>query len=345
MTPPSPRPTRSLLISTGDPAGIGPEICFKALKELRPIPGLQLIPVGDLGTLSAAAELAGYAPGLSPLASPGEAGDPEGSCEILQVEPEEAFERSRVSAPAGRQAYRILETCSRFALSGQAAGLVTCPISKEALARAGYGSLGHTEILGRLAGVASVETVFCVRELKIFFLTRHLSLGEALSRVKRQNILDALVRMNRVLPSLGVEDPRLGVAGLNPHCGDGGLFGREEIEEIAPAVAEARARGIQAVGPIGADSVFHLGLEGRFDAVLSLYHDQGHIAAKTHDFFGTVTLSLGLPYLRTSVDHGTGFDIAWIGKANPESLVRAVGLAAQILGRSNAPAERSGGRT
>jgi len=323
--------TRCLLISTGDPAGIGPEICFKALRELGPVPGFKLIPVGDLETLSRAAALAGFPFALSAIASPGDFRDRGSSGEILHVGLQEAIEPGDVSAPAGGNAYRILEACSGLCLSGEAAGLVTCPINKESLERAGHGGLGHTEILSRLAGVAPAETVFSLRALKIFFLTRHLPLAEAVSKVKKQNILEALVRMDRVLPSLGVERPRLGVPGLNPHCGEGGLFGREEIEEIVPAVAEARKRKIRVSGPIGADSIFHQGLQGEFDSILALYHDQGHIAAKTCDFFGAVTLSLGLPYLRTSVDHGTGFDIAWRGKANPASLIRAVELVVEIL--------------
>jgi 4-hydroxythreonine-4-phosphate dehydrogenase len=137
--------------------------------------------------------------------------------------------------------------------------------------------------------------------------------------------------MDRSMKDLGFPRPRLGVPGLNPHCGEGGLFGREEIEAIIPAVQEARQQGLDVEGPIGADSIYHLGLKGRFDAILSLYHDQGHIALKTYSFHQTVTLSLGLPFLRTSVDHGTGFDIAWKGLANPESLVRAVRLALEVL--------------
>jgi 4-phospho-D-threonate 3-dehydrogenase / 4-phospho-D-erythronate 3-dehydrogenase len=323
-----------LLISTGDPAGLGPEICFKAFKEIGRVPGVRLVPVGDLETLSRAAELVGYPLPLSRMGSLRDPGGPESGREILHVDLEGPVQPGRVSARAGRHAYRILETCSGLCLAGGAGGLVTGPINKEALERAGHGGLGHTEILARLAGVPSVETVFCLGRLKVFFLTRHLSLAQALLEVTSEAVLASLERMQEAMISLGVEQPRLGVPGLNPHCGDGGLFGREEIDEIRPAVEAAQARGIDARGPVGADSIFHQGLRGEFDAILALYHDQGHIAAKTRDFFGAVTLTLGLPYLRTSVDHGTGFDIAWKGKGNPASLIRAIEIAADLLNRS-----------
>jgi len=325
------RPALDLLISTGDPAGVGPEICLAALRDLGPLDPVRPVLVGDARVLGEAADLVAYPRALQRIDS---LSGPRASAErteVLHVAFPGTLQRGRVSAEAGENTYQILAACSRLCLRGEAGALVTAPFNKASLEAAGRGALGHTELLARLAGVDAVETVFCLERLRIFFLTRHLSLRDALARVRREPILAALIRMDRVLRDLGGGRPRLGVPGLNPHCGEGGLFGREEIEEIAPAVADARAMGLAAQGPIGADSIFHLGLAGALDAILSLYHDQGHIAAKTRDFHGTITLTLGLPYLRTSVDHGTGFDIAWQGIANPESMVRAVRLAVDRL--------------
>lgn len=332
------KPAPCLLISTGDPAGLGPEICFKALKEIGTVPGIRLLPAGNHDILAEAAQLVGYPFPLSPIDGIHESADPDSGRDILHIELADTIPHAEVSAEAGRHTYRILETCSAYCLQGEVVGLVTCPINKESLQQAGYEGLGHTELLARFAGVDSVETVFSVRGLKIFFLSRHLSLRDAISRIERKRILSAIVRMDQAMKMLGVARPRLGVPGLNPHCGDGGLFGQEEIKEIVPAVEAARKKGIHVSGPIGADSIFHMGLEGEFHAILSLYHDQGHIAAKTRDFHQAVTLSLGLPYLRTSVDHGTGFDIAWKGKGNPVSLIRAVELAVELIKKGFRPA-------
>lgn len=321
----------SLLISTGDPAGLGPEICVKTLAQLEATPGFKIVPVGNFELLKEAADLVGYRPALFKRRSFDDLQDPGSNHEILHVEKDGEIPRARESAEAGRHTYQILSTCTQICLKGRAVGMVTCPINKASLSMAGHGKKGHTELLAALSGTASVETVFCVEGLKIFFLSRHLSLGDAIARINRESVLEALLRMDRLMKSLGTGRPRLAVPGLNPHCGEGGLFGREEIDAILPAVEEARRQGLQVEGPIGADSVFHLGLQGRFDAILSLYHDQGHIASKTYGFHKTVTLSLGLPFVRTSVDHGTGFDIAWKGLGNPESLVRAVRLAFDVL--------------
>ena len=319
------------MISTGDPAGLGPEICIKALAEIGATPGFKIVPVGNFETLDEAAALVGYPSPLAKWTSFDDLQDPGSNSEVLDVEMGENIPRARESAAAGRHTYQILSACTRLCLEQKAIGMVTCPINKASLKRAGYERQGHTELLAELAGVTSVETVFSVERLKIFFLSRHVSLRDAISLIDRESVLASLLRMDRSMKSLGNPRPRLGVPGLNPHCGEGGMFGKEEIEAILPAVEEARRQGLDVKGPIGADSIYHLGLEGRFDAILSLYHDQGHIASKTRDFYRTVTLSLGLPFVRTSVDHGTGFDIAWKGQANPESLVRAVGLAVEVI--------------
>jgi 4-hydroxythreonine-4-phosphate dehydrogenase len=204
---------------------------------------------------------------------------------------------------------------------------------------AGVKQPGHTEILGEAFG-AHVETMFVVDRMRIFFLTRHLSLRDAIDAVSKSGLLRLLEHAREVLVELGVEKPVIGVAGLNPHAGDGGLFGRDEIEKLQPGVREAQELGWDVRGPIGADSIFHQALEGRYDAVISLYHDQGHIAAKTYDFMRTVSVTTGLPIVRTSVDHGTAFDIAGKGTADPTNMIEAIRLGTEMsaarLARANA---------
>jgi 4-hydroxythreonine-4-phosphate dehydrogenase len=209
--------------------------------------------------------------------------------------------------------------------------ITTAPIHKEALRAAGVPHVGHTEMLADYLGAPEPLTLFLTGKLRIFFLSRHLSLRQAIDFITRERVRHTIQTVHRAMTEFGFPTPRIAVAALNPHASDGGLFGNEEAEHLSPAVADARAAGIDAVGPVGADSVFHQALEGQYDCVLSLYHDQGHIAAKTRDFYGTVTATLGLPVLRTSVDHGTAFDIAWQGKANPASMEAAILAAVDLL--------------
>ena len=204
---------------------------------------------------------------------------------------------------------------TEFCLRDRAA-LATAPINKESFRAAGVPYLDHTAALQGLTGAPSVLTLFVTGELRVFFATRHLPFREIAQNVNKANLTaftrDAAKQMQR----LGFPKPRLAVAALNPHGGEHGMFGDEELREIGPAVEELRSEGLDVQGPIPADSVFHLALSGNYDAVISLYHDQGHIATKTLDFYRTVSLTLGLPFLRTSVDHGTAFDLAGTGKAN-----------------------------
>jgi len=292
------------------------------------------VPVGNLEILNETAELCGYSFPFKKIRALEEARSGKND-EILDIKLESPVEKGKVSGGGGKHTYEILKTCTDLCLSGKSQGVVTAPINKESLKLAGYNDPGHTEIFKDLSGASSVDAIFCIENLKIFFLSRHLSLRDAISMVKENTILETLIRIDRVMKDLGYSSPRLGVPGLNPHCGDGGLFGREEIDEIEPAIRKAKSRGIKVEGPVGADSIYHLGIFGHFDAILSLYHDQGHIASKTYNFYKTVTLTAGLPFLRTSVDHGTAFDIAWKGVANPESLIRAIELALKLLRKKN----------
>jgi 4-phospho-D-threonate 3-dehydrogenase / 4-phospho-D-erythronate 3-dehydrogenase len=235
-----------------------------------------------------------------------------------------------VDARAGRAAVVAIEVATRAAMDGQVDGVVTGPVHKEAIWAAGSEHLGHTEMLGQLTGVTRQNTMFVVRNtaveghhLRIFFTTRHVSLRKALDQITRATVRTSIDEAITALRVFGVEKPRLAVAAVNPHGAENGAFGDEEIEHVGPACEAARADGLSVAGPVPADSVFHQGLVGRFDAVLSHFHDQGHIAAKTYDFNGTISVTVGLPILRTSVDHGTAFDIAGTGKADHATMLSA----------------------
>ncbi|MCY4657758.1 MAG: 4-hydroxythreonine-4-phosphate dehydrogenase PdxA, partial [Gammaproteobacteria bacterium] len=203
----------------------------------------------------------------------------------------------------------------------------TCPLNKEAIHAAGSNDIGHQEILGRLANSTATATMLMTPGLRVVHLSTHKSLGQAVEFVTRENVLQKIILCADSFRSWGMADPRIAVSALNPHGGEGGLLGREEIEELAPAVEQAQSQGIHAVGPIPADSVFNRAINGEFDVVIALYHDQGHIAIKVHNFHESISATLGLPFIRTSVDHGTAFDIAGKGIANPKSTIAAIDAA------------------
>jgi 4-hydroxythreonine-4-phosphate dehydrogenase len=235
-----------------------------------------------------------------------------------------------VNKRAGRAAITAIEVATQAAMDQKVSGIVTGPINKEAIWAAGSEHLGHTEMLGALTGVTQQDTMFVVRNeaanghhLRIFFTTRHVSLRTALDQLTQDRIEQSIRMANTALKVFGVARPRLAVAAINPHGGENGAFGDEEIKVITPACDSARADGLDVFGPVPADSVFHQGLVGRFDGVLSHFHDQGHIPAKTFDFDGTISVTVGLPILRTSVDHGTAFDIAGTGKAGHGTMLSA----------------------
>ena len=207
--------------------------------------------------------------------------------------------------------------------------------NKESLKAAHVNYIGHTEILEDLSNTKNPLTMFQVFDLRVFFLTRHVSLRRACELVTTESMYEFIRRCAKALEVLGVKNPRLAVAGLNPHSGEHGLFGDEEVREIEPAIAKAQADGLNVVGPVAADSVFHFALKGRYDAVLSLYHDQGHIATKMVDFERTISITNNMPFLRTSVDHGTALDIAGTGKVSEVSMVEAIKLAAQYAPNFN----------
>ncbi|NGN67926.1 4-hydroxythreonine-4-phosphate dehydrogenase PdxA [Streptomyces sp. A7024] len=321
-----------LAVTLGDPAGIGPEITARTLAETAGQEDHHGVAVGDAAALRRGAEASGLDVEVRTVTDFATAPAGPGVIDVYDtgVLGADLPAWGEVDARAGRAAVAAIETATRAALDGEVAGIVTGPINKEAIWQAGSKHLGHTEMLGELTGVTRQNTMFVVRNtaaeghhLRIFFTTRHVALRTALDQLTKERVGHAIREAATALRVFGVSEPRLAVAAVNPHGGENGAFGDEEIEHIGPACEAARAEGLDVHGPIPADSVFHQGLTGRYDGVLSHFHDQGHIPAKTYDFDGTISVTVGLPILRTSVDHGTAFDIAGSGRADHATMLSA----------------------
>jgi len=313
----------------GDPAGIGPEILAAAAVDPVVQGSAILVGIGHGEVLRKGAAVMGLSPKIN-LTDQGLGNLKEKALNLIHLDnlPMESFAYGRVDGACGKASFDYIALASELAMQGKVDAIATAPINKESLKAAGVPHIGHTEILADLTRSNDPLTMFQVHDLRVFFLTRHLSLMDACKAIKKERVLDYIRRCTAALQRLGIDAPRMVVAGLNPHCGEHGLFGDEEDREILPGIQAARQEGFNVEGPKPADSVFHFALKGGWDAVLSLYHDQGHIATKMVDFERTISLTLGLPYLRTSVDHGTAYDIAGTGKVSPVSMVEAIRLAA-----------------
>jgi 4-hydroxythreonine-4-phosphate dehydrogenase len=325
-----------LAVPCGDPAGIGPEIVLKAMKTAQLPAEVGLIVIGDAPVFSKLAADLDLKADFDSVVSYQELLEQAmagGSRKILYTQnivDMNHFAYGQISAMCGRAAYASAQTAVQLVQRGYAKAVVTPPLHKEALRAAGIEHIGYTEILSALTHTKKAITMFDTMGLKIFFHTRHLSLRQACDAVTKDSLLETIITCDRITKSSPAFDLSLSlaVAGLNPHSGEDGLFGDEELVSIEPAILEARSRGIDVVGPIGADSVFYQTRMGKYRAVISLYHDQGHIAAKTYDFNRTISITWDLPFLRTSVDHGTAFDIAGKGLADASGMVRALEVAA-----------------
>jgi 4-hydroxythreonine-4-phosphate dehydrogenase len=322
-------------ITMGDASGVGPEILLKAYAagELR----YPVVAFGDLEVLERCNRDLGYGVKLRAVNSPAEWR--EGALNVVDLGCLKADQVriGQVDPRSGAAAREYVVAATRSALKGEIAAVVTLPMNKEATQASDPSFTGHTELIGALCGVRDVTIMLASDELIVTHVTTHMSLRRAIEEIKRERVERVLEMTCQAVARLR-RNPRVAVAGLNPHAGEHGLFGREEIEEIAPAVEAARQRGLPVEGPLPPDTVFYLAVrKKRYEAVVAMYHDQGHIPLKLLDFEGGVNVTLGLPIIRTSVDHGTAFDIAWKGVASTRSLVRALDLAAQLAGAA-APA-------
>ena len=320
-----------IAVTMGDPAGIGPEIVAKSIADKATYDVARCIVIGDKKVMEKAIRIVGADLKVNVVDSPADGDYSYGVLNMIDLDNIDMsrFEYGKINAMCGQAAFDYIKKSIEITMDKQADAVATTPINKDSLHAAEVDFIGHTEIFGALTGTADPLTMFETNGLRVFFLTRHKSLRDMLDDIKKDRIIDYVERCTDALRRLGVKEGTMAVAGLNPHSGEHGLFGWEEVKEIAPAVEELKERGFNVAGPVPADSVFHQAAQGRFNSVLSLYHDQGHIATKTLDFDRTISITNGMPILRTSVDHGTAFDIAGKGIAGAVSMEEAIRLAAK----------------
>lgn len=319
-----------LLVTLGDVAGIGPEIVVRAWPEL--VRRARPVVVGDPGWVEKAVRLAGSPARVQAVSHPEQARPaetvipclPATSADLRNVEP------GRVSAAAGKAAYDFLCRAIDLTMEGAADGIVTCPLHKEGLHAAGVKHPGHTEILAERTGTKEFAMVLWGDGIAVAHVTLHIALRDVFAGLTTPAVLEKVRLLNGLLPSLLGRRPRIGVAALNPHASDGGLFGDEEARIIAPAVAAGQAEGIDVTGPWPADTLFVRADKGEFDGIVAMYHDEGHIAMKLRSGPRCVNITVGLPIVRTSVAHGTAYDIAGKGVADPGSLVAATDVASRL---------------
>jgi 4-hydroxythreonine-4-phosphate dehydrogenase len=311
----------------GDPAGIGPEIIVATLGEMSDEARSQSAVIGNLDLLRRADVLRGtslkFVEGVEAS---------NGAVPVIHVatKDQDTIADGKESAAAGEAAYRYVEKAVELCLAGDISVIVTAPLNKAAMHSAGHHFDGHTELLAELTGAKSSFMLLAGDKLNAVHVTTHMSLANAALKPGIDRVLATIRAGHEHFRELGIARPRIAVAGLNPHCGEGGIFGDEESTRIAPAIEAAKKEGIEVQGPISGDTVFYRALKGEFDLVVAQYHDQGHIPTKLIAFDETVNVSLGLPIRRTSVDHGTAFDIAWKGIANNTNMKSAIAYARRM---------------
>ena len=335
---------RHLAITMGDPAGIGPEIIVKSCARLRDrlaSGDLKLLIIGSRRAFDRACDQ--LAPDLDVPAVSADASDWP-ALSFLQADAEsEHIEPGILSADGGRFAYKAVEQGVRLSLSKRVGGIVTAPLNKEALNKAGYHYPGHTEMLAELTGVRGSVMLLAHGNMRVSHVSTHVALADVPARLTPQRLRLVVDLTHKALLGLGIAQPKIAVAALNPHAGEGGLFGRQDIEISQPTIAQAVADGLDVIGPVPGDTVFVKLRAGQYDAVVAMYHDQGHIPVKLLGFevdpktgkwqeLSGVNITLGLPIIRTSVDHGTAFDIAGKGIANERSMIEAIEYAERLAG-------------
>ncbi len=321
-----------IAVTVGDTAGIGPEVVLKAFAAPELFTDARPLVIGPFAVLQAQAKHFHSGLQLRTVTGAEDARGEPGALDVLDVgglRPADVT-FGKVNAACGKAAMEAIKAAVDLAVRGEVRAIATAPINKEAVSAAGFPDTGHMRYMVRLTGAAHFAAMLMSGTLRVVHLTDHYSLRDAVGMITRDRVLAQLELIDRSFRNWGIA-PRIGVAAVNPHGSDGGLFGREEIEEVGPAVEAAVSRGIDARGPVPADSVFVKAVRGEFDVVLAMYHDQGHIAIKVHDFERSLAVSLGLPFVRTSVDHGTAFDIAGKGIADARSMAEAFKLSVSLV--------------
>ncbi|EJJ4223168.1 D-threonate 4-phosphate dehydrogenase [Salmonella enterica] len=324
--------TKIVAITMGDPAGIGPEIIVKALSE-DGLNGAPLVVIGCLATLKRL-QAKGITPNveLRAIERVAEARFAPGIMHVIDepLAQPEGLKAGKVQAQAGDLAYRCVKRATELALQGDVQAIATAPLNKEALHLAGHNYPGHTELLATLTHSRDYAMVLYTDKLKVIHVSTHIALRKFLDTLSASRVETVISIADTFLKRVGYAKPRIAVAGVNPHAGENGLFGDEETRILTPAIADARAKGMDVYGPCPPDTVFLQAYEGQYDMVVAMYHDQGHIPLKLLGFYDGVNITAGLPFIRTSADHGTAFDIAWTGKAKSESMAVSIKLAMQL---------------
>ncbi|MBT0651838.1 4-hydroxythreonine-4-phosphate dehydrogenase PdxA [Geomobilimonas luticola] len=322
-----------IAVTMGDPTGIGPEIIARALRDSEVLLSCRHLVLGDLSAMERALAITGEPSRIEVL----DHGMPpvDDRPDRIYLRPLSYLSPADMvfgapSPASGAAMYDYITTAAKLCLAGAVAGMATAPINKEALNRAGHHYPGHTELLAELTGTEQFVMMLAGDRLRVALVTIHEALADVPRLVTFDRVLSTIRTTHRDVNRYFSANPRLAVLSLNPHCGEGGLFGAEETRVISPAIAAARAEGIDAVGPLSADTLFHFAAQGGYDAVVCMYHDQGLIPLKLLHFDDGVNVTLGLPIIRTSVDHGTAYDLAGTGKANFRSMVAAILMAARM---------------
>ena len=327
-------------ISMGDPAGIGPEIAAKALGKKEIYEKCRPLVIGDATVMKQAVRITKLSLKVNAIEKPSQATFKHGTIDVVDLKDVDIakLEYGKVSALGGKAAFEAVKKVIDLAMAGEVDATVTGPLNKEALNLAGYHYAGHTEIYAEFTNTKRFTMMLAEGKLRVVHVSTHVSLREACDKVKQDRVHAVIKLAYEAMKAFGVDTPRIGVAGLNPHAGDGGLFGSEEADEILPAILKARDEGMVVEGPVPPDTLFPKALGGQYDIVVAMYHDQGHIPLKMVGFawnetekrwnsVSGVNITLGLPIIRTSVDHGTAFDKAGLGTATEESLINAIDYA------------------
>ncbi|MDA0596353.1 MAG: 4-hydroxythreonine-4-phosphate dehydrogenase PdxA [Chloroflexi bacterium] len=324
-----------LAVTIGDPSGIGPEVVVKALQDRSMYAIMRPVLVGTVGVVQKALNAIKSSDTVIGVDKAADAKCEPGTIEVISPADWEgtAFPVGKHDAGSGAASHLWVEEAAKMCMAGDVEGMVTAPVNKESWFMGGSKDTGHMEVFRRLSGSSYVATMLVSGAMRCMHLSTHMSVGEAVKYVTTENIMTATRLTQKMFKEWGFDNPRIAIAALNPHASDNGLIGSEEADEIAPAVAQAIAEGIDASGPHPADTVFNSASAGKYDVVVVMYHDQGHIPIKVYGVEESVTVNLGLPFLRTSVDHGTAFDIAGTGIASEISMIEALKLGASLASK------------
>lgn len=320
-------PNISLAITMGDPAGIGPEIAIKALSGNKTPSDCHIFIIGDLSVMEQAKKYTGSPVQLHQMTSTNNLRKNRINVFDMQLIKPDEFTIGTVNRKCGKASYKYVLKGISLAKENQIDGVVTNPINKAALKEAGINFPGHTEIFAHETNSDNYSMVFMLDNVYVIYVTTHCSLRDAIERINRERVYNKILLLNTTLKSIGIDNPRIAVSGLNPHAGDNGIFGNEEQLHITPAIEQAQANKITATGPLPPDTVYMRAFKGEFDGVVSMLHDHGFVALKSKDFEHGVNITIGLPIIRTSVGHGTAFDIAGNGKASEKGLLAAIDTA------------------